>query len=1260
MTTSVAQEYQLQELSYMTHKQLVETCVRLESRREMMQILLEELHNERAKLQRHQTMVSDRITKVEGPAGSANVARLIQNFKVRATSQVATSTEVHAEMLGGPGNLQDTKHCGLFDAPASTVAEGTSSGGAALRGRSPDCSVPNAVISEIDTTCDSVNGMPLSSEVPAGLGFHVCAPEELLARQAPSGVVTLTWFYNEELLERFADPHDAIRNLTFEIRQLSEGANGRLRSRNHVCPCRGLAEGQEVGEQSFEVEGLAFGRPYAFTVRACLKVDGYVAPIYSAPSETIAVGSVGFQNLDIATATCTPRDAVHMAAVASGVGATSASQWSSADAHLRPEDEDAHRREQKARQQQESTWRRREVQEDGTMHDSGATEKMLEEEVLRRLSEERRRITDEAQRAAENERWRLEEELKQRRQDEQKQIREHEEARQRFVDEMRSMEYESRRQLEEEALQSIRNQERSLQEEEARRHAADIARREEELARHREAEALRRLAEEAREREAEAKRRLDNEYATQRQSEEQMRQEEEQMRQEEEALQKRVEDQIRKRVDVEARRRDNEEARRREEEQSQPQDEEEDQEEHGQQCQDGQNSDQATISLGSPAGPSRVTSSAPGRGRGRGLNARRGTAGDAATSFAQGFTQYCKGKAAGSTGPQSGTRKTVPPQAKSSAPYHAPSAASSLTGSRKAAATGTPGSSGETRSTPGRDTAVSTQNGAQVVNVEVTVQSGSADPMDKWMSKILTEKNMPPVTLAPNPIEAQRTPPASGGTAQPQPKERSEAAPRVKTRASMPGTIPHPKEDSERLSRSPQPSAARHGGKSGGVTGRASHAPSRSPDGMATVMQLPKRASPAVAADRGRQPELRPPPQAEPLRVQSLGPTIGESTRHVNACQIADPAGMNIGDSTRHLGKDLIGGSMRFQQSGAQDGSIMPGNMQIPRSQTFATGKTGVGVVPCNTTTLTVGLGGGVQARSSSFSTYPSVPGSKSPSPCVGPGSGAVRRFSPMRPSQGPGALQQQARQPVQQRPPTGPQPQQQGFNPASTDSCKSPCVAAPSARQSQVPSRVPSQQGPPLAAVQPPQQGFNQVGLTGANLEISQRLARANDLQQRLVNNAPQPAFAAKMPPGITMEMPNLLDWYKEQGNRARSLDEPRAPTIDDPHGPFGLQTLHNLPPPPRSAPAAEEAAACFGRIHGVDNAPDRSSLSFTLTVLTSDSRWENLIFSATENLEAVGTTFLQEKGLKTAFRAGLVSKMQSMITSGQTNSSVDIVDLI
>jgi len=67
-----------------------------------------------------------------------------------------------------------------------------------------------------------------------------------------------------------------------------------------------------------------------------------------------------------------------------------------------------------------------------------------------------------------------------------------------------------------------------------------------------------------------------------------------------------------------------------------------------------------------------------------------------------------------------------------------------------------------------------------------------------------------------------------------------------------------------------------------------------------------------------------------------------------------------------------------------------------------------------------------------------------------------------------------------------------------------------------------------------------------------------------------------------------------------------------------------------------------------------------YSLTVLTSDSRWELLNFGPGENLEHKGAAFLRQKGLKAAFQAGIVSKMHEMIQMGQAQSSVDIVDLI
>merc|ERR1719221_467615 len=107
-----------------------------------------------------------------------------------------------------------------------------------------------------------------------------------------------------------------------------------------------------------------------------------------------------------------------------------------------------------------------------------------------------------------------------------------------------------------------------------------------------------------------------------------------------------------------------------------------------------------------------------------------------------------------------------------------------------------------------------------------------------------------------------------------------------------------------------------------------------------------------------------------------------------------------------------------------------------------------------------------------------------------------------------------------------------------------------------------------------------------------------------------------------------------------------------------LGLSNLPNLPPPPRSAPAAEampEAGAL-----GISSGRNSGGREVTLMVLTSDSRWETLTFFSGDNLEQLALAFLRDKGLKAAFQSGLVSKMRSMIASGQAQSSVDIVDLI
>merc|ERR1711972_327589 len=139
----------------------------------------------------------------------------------------------------------------------------------------------------------------------------------------------------------------------------------------------------------------------------------------------------------------------------------------------------------------------------------------------------------------------------------------------------------------------------------------------------------------------------------------------------------------------------------------------------------------------------------------------------------------------------------------------------------------------------------------------------------------------------------------------------------------------------------------------------------------------------------------------------------------------------------------------------------------------------------------------------------------------------------------------------------------------------------------------------------------------------------------------------------------PGLFPFSKDQPSRGRFANDESTfdpPMMDDPLG-MGLSTMHNLPPPPRCAPAAaglDSGPDHFGGSAGRDSAPPR--LQFNLTVLTSDSKWETLTFTSQDDLDRKGSSFLREKGLKAAFQSGLVQKMHSMISSGQISSSVDI----
>merc|ERR1719387_2726010 len=84
--------------------------------------------------------------------------------------------------------------------------------------------------------------------------------------------------------------------------------------------------------------------------------------------------------------------------------------------------------------------------------------------------------------------------------------------------------------------------------------------------------------------------------------------------------------------------------------------------------------------------------------------------------------------------------------------------------------------------------------------------------------------------------------------------------------------------------------------------------------------------------------------------------------------------------------------------------------------------------------------------------------------------------------------------------------------------------------------------------------------------MEMSQRMARANELQQRLGGPSPMglgsPNLGSPNP-----NTPSLLAW----ASQGAGPQGPGAmPAHEDPEG-LGLSTLHNLPPPPRSSPASQ-----------------------------------------------------------------------------------------
>jgi len=301
--------------------------------------------------------------------------------------------------------------------------------------------------------------------------------------------------------------------------------------------------------------------------------------------------------------------------------------------------------------------------------------------------------------------------------------------------------------------------------------------------------------------------------------------------------------------------------------------------------------------------------------------------------------------------------------------------------------------------------------------------------------------------------------------------------------------------------------------------------------------------------------------------------------------------------------------------------SAMYGASQVPRSSTFASK-----AMPSGAMSPTLAAqGAGFNQRSSSFSVgaaQPTYTGQQHSSLSYHPLLGSQRAASPTRPSIAPGV----------------------GASPYSGHSLQAPLPMQSRGGQCGMASPAPAH---------------------GHPLEVTSRMARATELQHRL-SGQPPPQTQTPQPLPFPIGTPSLLSWAKEHQQSGRFSASTPGPGFGragsysaqghdagDPMG-LGLGTLHNLPPPPRSAPAAESGGG------GPGPASAAKEPVHSLTVLTSDNRWETIAFSASDNLDSKGASFLRQKGLKAAFQSGLTSKMRTMIAQGQAQSSVDIVDLI
>eukprot|EP00931_Biecheleriopsis_adriatica_P115993 TRINITY_DN9170_c0_g2_i1.p1 TRINITY_DN9170_c0_g2~~TRINITY_DN9170_c0_g2_i1.p1 ORF type:complete len:1624 (+),score=547.66 TRINITY_DN9170_c0_g2_i1:349-4872(+) len=491
----------------------------------------------------------------------------------------------------------------------------------------------------------------------------------------------------------------------------------------------------------------------------------------------------------------------------------------------------------------------------------------------------------------------------------------------------------------------------------------------------------------------------------------------------------------------------------------------------------------------------------------------------------------------------------------------------------------------------------------------------SGNPMDKWMSKILAEKGAPNihVTEEPKRAEPQLAPSVvlKGS--------RGDASPKENYRQTVQGSA----QQSPRLERDWQSYPREAQTRSPDVMGPKALAPAApQADSLGpTVTQLPARGHKAL-------------PKSLPSASDTLGPTVMQLP---SRCPQRQPREASRPDVTRHLSEACFG-SMRVPISDmtrAVERDPRAGACRAAPVSDMTRAAVGNGR-PDTKSFVAQGSDGSIINMAACRQ---GVPGAKR-LPGSGTASGAVSgAVSPTGsggvPLGGMAAPQRTASYGGPPGPPGG-----------------GTCAAGPGLRRhaqhaaqaAGAPPRPPSYM-PPHAAARataatpngraPPQ--YMQQPTSG--LEVSQRMARANDLQRQLQGSP-------SMPAAPYIGAPSLLDWANKAAEQHFDGDAMG----------LGLNTLHQLPPPPRSAPAAE-APPADSRSCRSGSAPGQQHV---LTVLTSDSRWETLNFSKSLSLEQQARSFLSSKGLKEAFCSGLVSKMKSMVASGQAQSSVDIVDLI